>query len=40
MFILGLFLAVILFFLWCCLKVAHDVDEKLVSKECDKKTKK
>ncbi len=40
MFILGIFLAVILFFLWCCLKVAHDADENMVSQESDKKVKK
>ncbi len=40
MLILGILLTLILFFLWCCLKVSSQADEKMLSKEYDKKEKK
>lgn len=40
MFILGILISVILFFLWCCLRVSSKADEKMFSQEYDKKNKK
>ena len=40
MFILGILISIILFILWCCLRVSSKADEKMFSQEYDKKNKK